>query len=284
MNFDFKNVQTEVNETNYLAPFGIYDVKFMGTEDRTFQSTKEPDKNYRVLDIKFAGKEGEYTYSLFYPVEGDEDRRIIPTTKGTNKEMPSRWEETKMFIAQLLQTLSPAGWARLQKGSVNIKTPEQLFQVLATLLDAVKGKETHLKLIGRQRNGVWEAQIPSFCAVSTRDHDHPVYMSERFIGDNLKFSNWETQKMNEYKAGPKEETGVPTSQNNLDSIYGSAPAAPTAPEAQPVPAEQAAPAPGHKVMAGGPATPTAAPTQKQAGVQVGTPSKSDDISSILGVA
>ena len=274
MNFNFNDVSTEVKESNDFAPFGIYKVKYAGCEDRTFNGTKEPDKSYHVMDFKFEGDEGSYTHTLFYPSEGDDERRVLKNSKGEDHQMPSRWDETKMFIAQLMQVLNPDGWTRFQKASVNIKTPEQMFAVVAKLMEKVVGKETNIKIIGRQKNGVWIPVIPSFCAISTKEHN-AVYMSEYFIGDNLKFNNWEQQKMNEYKSGSASEPTTP-SEENLDEIYGDGKKSGEAEGKKEQPAPVTTENPKEK------AAPVTASPAPAAAKSVGKNTEEDDISKLLG--
>mgnify|MGYP003489505553 FL=1 len=70
------------------------------------------------------------------------------------------------------------------------------------ITDKVKGKETKLKLIGKNRDGRVVADIPRIVGINKQGES---FISDNYIGDKLFFSDYEeTQRAKYTKATPTE--------------------------------------------------------------------------------
>lgn len=202
MNFNFGTVGTEVSGKR-LAAWGIYDVKFDGCRAETIKGKKDPTQEYHILKTRFVGKDGYFESSIFYPEkESDTKRNEYTNKEGKTVHFPSALETAEYFIAQLISTLSPDAWEKFKSVSPKCKSFDDVVTVLVKLTDPLKGTETQLKLVGRTKDGFVEAILPNFVAISktpNADGVYNAYMSDRFIGNNLAFSDYELGKAKETK-------------------------------------------------------------------------------------
>ena len=102
MKFGISTEVAKAAQSNRKAPFegdAIYDVTFLGCEERTFDSNGQ---SYNVLDIKFGTDTNEYTHTLFEPQDGDDER--TPSAFGTN---PSRLDHLNITIMHLFNATNP---------------------------------------------------------------------------------------------------------------------------------------------------------------------------------
>ena len=198
-----------------LKPWDIYKVKFDGARIDEVKGTKDPDKVYRILKVRFVNEDGYYEESIFFPKDGDEVR---PTSKIKNKdgneveiERPSSLENTEMFIAQVSAILNPEMFKKLQQYAAEGKLKD--FEMVAKffvekICKPVIGKETNLKLIGKQdKEGNYQPRLPYFTNINRQGE---LYLADNFLGDKLFFSDYEeTQRKKFLEAKPtnmKEKT------------------------------------------------------------------------------
>ena len=216
MNFGFSAESAVRNTRRPLAPWGIYKVKFTGAEIATFKGHKDPNAEYKVLRFNFENEDGYYSESLFFPKDGDDQRRSYESNGGT-VQMPSSLELTMAVVKQTLQVLSPKGYAAVQKASAKFKSFDDVANATVQVLDKVKGIETNLKLIGRVRDGKVVAQIPRLVGISK---DGEAFISDNYIGDKLYFSDYEEGKRAEFlntkTTKPVELTTTTTTETNTE--------------------------------------------------------------------
>lgn len=213
MDFGFNLNDVQVNSGNKrLAPWNIYDVKFKGCEVVEFKGTKDPTQTYKVLRTRFENESGYYEESTFFPRPEDAQRRKYTNKEGHESEMPSNWELTKTFIAQLVGTLNPEGFKKMQELSSKFKSFDDMAKAVVALTDKVKDKETKIKLVGRTRqDGTVEARIPRIAAVNK---DGQLWTCDNFIGNNLSFSPYEERARAQFqnaKPTPMPEVAATTS-------------------------------------------------------------------------
>lgn len=194
MNFGFSSESAVRNTRRPLAPWGIYKVKFTGAEISEFKGHKDPNAVYKVLRFNFENEEGYYSESLFFPKEGDEERRTYESNGGT-VQMPSNLEVTMATVKQTLQVLCPKGFEAVQKASVKFKSFDDVANAAVKVLDKVKGTETNIKLTGRTRDGKVVAQIPRLVGI---DKEGEAFIADNYIGDKLYFSDYEEKKKAEF--------------------------------------------------------------------------------------
>lgn len=193
MNFGFSAESAVCNTRRPLAPWGIYKVKFTGAEIATFKGHKDPNAEYKVLRFNFENEDGYYSESLFFPKDGDDQRRSYESNGGT-VQTPSSLELTMAVVKQTLQVLSPKGYAAVQKASAKFKSFDDVANAAIQVLDKVKGIETNLKLTGRVRDGKVVAQIPRLVGIK----DGVLFISNNYIGDKLYFNDYEEGKRVEF--------------------------------------------------------------------------------------
>ena len=177
-----------------LKPWNIYDVKFMGCEIREFAGKKDPNTTYKVLDIKFENEDGYFTVTKFFPKEGDEVRRAVDAKNGGKRELASNFEELMNIVKQTAEVLTPEGFKKMSEASAKFKSFDDVAKALITITDKVKGCETKIKLIGRNRDNRVVAEIPNITSV----FDGVATITDNYIGNKLFFSDYEEGKRAEY--------------------------------------------------------------------------------------
>lgn len=188
-----------------LKPWNIYDVKFIGCEIAEGTSKNDPSKAWKRLDIKFENEEGYFNVPLWFPKEGDNERRSTKGKNGGIVAFPSNFEVLMATVAQAAQILNPAGFEKMQALSSRFKSFDDVAKVLIQITEKVKGTETKLKLIGSNYNGKVTTKIPNVLAVSNSGdyanmaiEDRPTYIADNFIGDKLFFNDYEEGLRSEY--------------------------------------------------------------------------------------
>lgn len=187
--------QATSNTQQRLKPWGIYPVKFAGARKETIQGKKDPSKTYEILKVRFDGEDGYYEESIFYPKPEDAQRPKYKNSEGHEYEVASNFERTMTFIAQVSEVLNPEGFKKLQAASAKFRSFDDVVTAFIKITDAVKGKETNLKLVGRVQNGNVNAALPKFVAINKNGEK---FTCDNFIGDKLFFSAYEETKRAEY--------------------------------------------------------------------------------------
>ncbi len=177
-----------------LAPWNIYDVKFMGCEIKEFDGKKDPSAHYKVLAINFENEDGFHQVSLFFPKAGDDERRTYSSKNGGELVNPSNFEELMAKVKQTAQVLTPAGFEKMQAASAKFKSFDDVAKALIAVTDKVKGTETKLKLVGRNRNGKVVASTPNVAGV----YNGELYIADNYIGDKLFFNEYEEGERQKY--------------------------------------------------------------------------------------
>lgn len=183
-----------------LAPWGIYDVTFKGVELKDIQGKKDPNAHYKILSIKFENGDGYFNVDLFYPKETDAVRPQYDRPDGGKVTMASTFETTMAIVKQTAQVLNPKGFEKMQVASAKFKSFDDVANALNKILTPAIGKETKLKLTGRNRDGKVVAQIPRIVALNKEGQ---AFICDNYIGDKLFWSDYEAKKVEEYqKATP----------------------------------------------------------------------------------
>lgn len=215
-NFGISTESAVRNSRRSLAPWGIYDVKFVGCEIREFAGKKDPSQSYKVLDIKFENEDGYFTVTSFFPKEGDDVRRTYEGKNGGTVELPSNFETLMAIVKQTAEVLNPAGYEKMQKASGSFRSFDDVAKALITVTNPVKGSTTKLKLIGKNRDGKVVADIPRLVGINKQGES---FVADNYIGSKLFFTDYEeTQRENYTKAVPtKMEDSAPVVTNNAGS-------------------------------------------------------------------
>ena len=177
-----------------LKPWNIYDVKFMGCEVREFAGKKDPSVTYKVLDIKFENEDGYFTVTQFFPKAGDDVRREVDAKNGGKRELASNFEELMNIVKQTAEVLTPEGFKKMSELSPKFKSFDDVAKTLIAVTDKVKGCETKIKLVGRNRDNRIVAEIPNITSV----FDGVATITDNYIGSKLFFSDYEESKRAEY--------------------------------------------------------------------------------------
>jgi hypothetical protein len=189
-----------------LKPWNIYDVKFMGCEVREFAGKKNPNETYKVLDIKFENEDGYFTVTKFFPKQGDDVRREVDAKNGGKRELASNFEELMNIVKQTAEVLNPEGFKKMSELSSKFKSFDDVAKTLIAVTDRVKGCETKIKLVGRNRDNRIVAEIPNITSV----FDGVATITDNYIGNKLFFSDYEEGRRAEYlKSKPTEMTSAP---------------------------------------------------------------------------
>ena len=189
-----------------LKPWNIYDVKFVGCEVREFAGKKDPNTVYKVLDIKFENEDGYFTVTKFFPKAGDDKRMEIDAKNGGKRELASNFEELMNIVKQTVEVLTPEGFKKMAELSPKFKSFDDVAKTLIAVTDKVKGCQTKIKLIGRNRDNRVVAEIPTITSV----FDGVATITDNYIGNKLFFSPYEEGKRDEYlKSKPTEMKVTP---------------------------------------------------------------------------
>lgn len=191
------------NSSAYLRPWNIYsDVKFEGVEGPT-SGVSQAGTKWEKYEFVFSSPDGKYTESIFTPVAGKSNiRGKFTNSEGHEVELPSEFERTMAFIAQVGNTFNPDGYKILQEKSSKIKDFATLIQVFNKVIGQPDVK-TNLKLVGKESSdGKVYAKLPTFVRINSKTGE--AFTSDNFVGDNVAFTAWELGKKKDYdNAKPK---------------------------------------------------------------------------------
>ena len=177
-----------------LKPWNIYDVKFVGCEVREFAGKKNPNEVYKVLDIKFENEDGYFTVTKFFPKAGDNERKKVTGANGGERELASNFEELMNIVKQTAEVLNPKGFEKMSELSAKFKSFDDVAKTLIAITDKVKGCETKIKLVGRNRDNRVVAEIPNITSV----FDGVATITDNYLGNKLFFSEYQLKKQEEY--------------------------------------------------------------------------------------
>lgn len=201
-NFGISAESAVRNTRRPLAPWNIYDVKFMGCEIKEFAGKKDPNAHYKVLNINFENEDGYFTLTKFFPKDGDDERREFPGQNGGKVVMPSNFEVLMATVAQTAQILNPAGFEKMQAASSKFKSFDDVANALIKITEKAKGTEVKLKLVGRNRDGKVVADVPRIVGINKEGES---FVADNYIGTKLFFTDYEeTQREKYLKAKPTE--------------------------------------------------------------------------------
>ena len=194
-NFNIDTKPVVRNTRQQLKPWNIYDVKFTGCEIREFDGKKDPSQHYKVLAINFENEDGVFSVTNFFPKEGDDVRHSYDGKNGGKVEMPSNFETLMAVVKQTAMILNPKGFEAMQAASSKFKSFDDVAAALIKITDKVKGTETKLKLVGRNRDGKVVADIPRLVGINKEGE---AFVADNYIGSKLFFSDYEEGKRAEY--------------------------------------------------------------------------------------
>lgn len=194
-NFGISAESAVRNSRRQLAPWGIYDVKFIGCELAEGISKNDPSKSWKRLDIKFENEDGYFNVPLWFPKDSDGDRKEVDGKNGGKIVYPSNFEVLMATVKQAAQILNPAGFEKMQAASAKFKSFDDVAKALTQILEKVKGSETKLKLNGVNRNGKVEAAIPRIVGINKQGE---AFISDNFIGSKLFFTDYEETQRAKY--------------------------------------------------------------------------------------
>lgn len=156
---------------------------------------KDPTAHYKVLAINFENEDGVFSVNQFFPKEGDDVRRSYDGKNGGKVEMPSNFETLMAIVKQTAMVLNPKGFEAMQAASSKFKSFDDVASALIKITDKVKGTETKLKLVGRNRDGKVVAEIPRVLGINKEGE---AFVADNYIGSKLFFSDYEEGKRAEY--------------------------------------------------------------------------------------
>ena len=190
----FSEVSTPA-EGSYLKPWNIYKgVKFGGISDPVTGNRKDGG-TWKAWDFTFECEDGVYKERIFEPT-------TLERGEYNGKVMPSDFERSQCFIAQVMSVYNPAGFEKLKQLTAEgkIKTFEQFIEVVKKLLakpvQSTADNDIQLKLCGRKtQDGKVYARLTN-CAIG---QDGKAFMSA-FLGKKLSFSAWEEGEKKRYES------------------------------------------------------------------------------------
>lgn len=222
MNFSFNNL-SKVDFTSttpqYLKPFDIYKVNLTKIEDTSIKG--KDGTEYKIVALQFNGageNKGIFTHNIFIPNKEDDFKRRTNSTSGA--QYPSAFEQFQYTLMQILQVINPEGAKKLTKISEEgkLKTIEQFVSLVVKGLQNKTDVDVYIKLIGRNVNGTFYANLPNACVLGRDATAETMPSIIRFISSDekeLSFSNYELTQMKQYKSA--KPTNMDKVENNPDS-------------------------------------------------------------------
>lgn len=190
-----------------LSAWNIHDVKFTGVEILEFEGKKDPTQKYKMFAINFENNDGYHSERVFFPNPGDDQRREYDTANGGKMVYPSNFELMKALISQTIQVLNPTMWEKFVEASKRFKSADDMINAFIKVMEKVKGTETKLKLIGKNRDGRVVAAIPRLVGINKQGE---AFIADNYIGDKLFFTDYEeTQRAKVNNAKPTEMPNDP---------------------------------------------------------------------------
>ena len=211
MNFGSLATTQATSGNKRLKPWDIYPVKFKGVEIREITGKKDPSMTYKILTTKFEGENGYYNEDTFFPTEASAKRNTYKNKEGHEKEMPSGFEQTMTYIAQLAGVLNLDGFKKMQAASSKFKSFDDVCKALDTILKPKIGTDCFIKIVGRNRDGHVQPAIPNITALNK---DGEVFTSDNFISlkkEILGFTEYEEAQMQAFKNA--KPTNMPVSES-----------------------------------------------------------------------
>jgi hypothetical protein len=203
----------------HLKPYTITDVKWGGAKIVSGVG-KTSGKEWKALEVTFESEQGSHTERLFLPdVNNQQDTtdKEFPQANGGVKKAPSNIATFMQYIAHFASVLTPEGFEKLKAVSSKLKTAEDLAKAFIQITDPVKGKETKLKLVGKNDNGAVYARFPRPLGVNSKNEFFPV----NIIGEGLFLSPYEKQQEAAYlNAKPSKMKSVLDDSINGDTNLG----------------------------------------------------------------
>lgn len=202
MDFNFGNLSNNnfvSNSTQYLKPYGIYNVSLTSIKNDTIKGSKDPNASYEVISLEFTGKgedKGIFTTNLFVPSrQEDIQRPTYKNAEGHEYNGPSSFERFQYTLMQIVEAINPEGAKKIKENSSKIKTMKTFTDLIIKALTNKENVEVKLKLVGRtSTNGVVYSQLPNAVGLNREGELYPI----NFIGENLFFTNYELSQQKKY--------------------------------------------------------------------------------------
>lgn len=205
MNFGFNETigvsQSGVN--SILEGNNIHEVTFDGCEARDIQGVQDATKVYKVLDIKFSGKGGKFTDTIWEPKDTDAVDR-----ESTYGPTPSNVKAMMLKFKHLIDAVNPELSKQLDSKEKTLSAAnwDSLRKIMVEATKPGIGTTTKIKLI---KNKKGEAIFPYFAAYSKEGR---LYMKTNFIGANILWTAKELQQIE------KAKTATPTNVANVEKF------------------------------------------------------------------
>ena len=181
------------SENSFLRPWNIYKkVRFGGVSEPS-TGTRKDGNSWKAWDFTFECEDGIYRERIFEPT-------TMERGEYNGKPLPSDFERTQCFVAQVLFTYNPKGFEKLKQitGEGKIKTFDQFMdavkQLLAKPIVPTDENDIQLKLLGRNSNGKVYARVTN-CGIG---QDGKAFMSP-FLGKKLTWTVWEEQEKKKFE-------------------------------------------------------------------------------------
>lgn len=194
LNFSISSNESSISTPKFkkLNPFEIHHVKFDGAEIK--EGTNKSGMDYKLIIIHYTNDEGSVDLSLFWPdPEKDGERGTRKASDGHEYPTPSRWDQTKIVIAQTLEVIYPEGYKKLQEHSAKFKSFDELANAFITIVNKKIGTEVDLKFNGYiNKQGYMTPTFPTLAGINRQGE---LFVSDNYVGHgNLGLSAWEVKK------------------------------------------------------------------------------------------
>lgn len=196
-----------------LKPWTINEVTFKGVEYKN--GTSQNGNNWAAMQFNFEGENGTYSKMFFCPNQNGFERRSGESSSG-KWVLPADAEVLMEQLKYICTTLAKDAYAKVA-GKIVVDLPgefDKLYEYIAKILKGAVGTKTNIKLVADNRG---YADIPRN-AVRISSSDDSVYISNRWLGDNLSFSAYELKTKDAAKAETPSKVDDLTTDDSLDNV------------------------------------------------------------------
>lgn len=233
MAFTFNLSTPETNTNSYLKAYNIYDnVAIKSTEIK--EGTSAAGKDWKSLNITFGNDEGIYNHSIFY-INIKKGSADLERREFNGRQLASAAEQTLRTMQAIAKAFMPEYIDKLNEVIAKCGDNfDKIMNAYKTILDKVVDKTTtSMKLVGRNRDGVVYATLPSCIGIAQANTQEKadrngVELNEWYtwmvspFGKNLAFTPYELKQKNEMNnAKPTAMPDVPsfdTTSNEDDDL------------------------------------------------------------------
>lgn len=171
------------SESGNWLKAGIHEVVFNGIEKASFDKGGVPTV---VMDVHFSNESGAHKQRIFAP--DNAERRVM-----NDRELASAAENFIIMCRHIIDGLVPEVGKGIDEGTVSFNAPnfDKFVEMMIQHTTPAIGKTVQIKLLP---NGQYVSFPRYVASISKKTGD--LFLSTRFVGENLTLNDWEVGQIN----------------------------------------------------------------------------------------